>query len=83
MLGILCQLTVFILDFGAGISCCGNKSIVGSVSGGKGCDFPLCMAWLGGGGGGITGGAVGGAGMLSCGKGGGGGGGPPGPITNT
>lgn len=83
LLGILFQLTVFILDLGAGISCWGNRSIILlSFSGGGENAGPLCITWLGGGGGGIAGGAGagGGGGGGPWGNGGGGGGGPPSPM---
>lgn len=70
LLGILFQLMVFILVFGAGISCWGNLSITESISLCTGAFECLCC---GGGGAGTGGGAHGGGGIFG---GGGGGGGP-------
>lgn len=68
LLGILFQLIVFILIFGAGISCCGNFSITESVSvAATVCDVIFCI----GGGGRGTGGTIGAGGMFGGGGGGG------------
>lgn len=76
LLGILFQFIVFILDFGAGISCCGNFSITVSVVCAR---TGVTIFCCGGGGAGAGGGMLGGGGGIF--GGGGGGGGRLGPKT--
>lgn len=71
LLGILFQLTVFILVLGTGVSCCGSKGPAGSGLSGAGGAFVISR-W--GGGGGTSRGGGGGGGALLGGQGGAGGG---------